>query len=103
MYVFAETMQNLIPIWRLWKLSNFQSPLSLGPSTATIVSPILNDPPLPQPPHHGNKAPWNNAPCMLKNKIKTKTKPSHVTFKLATRSISRISPQIVEWLDKSQP
>ena len=59
--------------------------------------------PLPQPPHHGNNAPWDNAPCMVKNKIKTKTKPSHVTFKFATRSIGRISPQIIEWLDESQP
>ena len=34
---------------------------------------------------------------MWTNKIKTKTKPSYVTFKLATRSIVWFSPQTIQW------
>ena len=38
------------------------------------------------------------APCMWMNKIKTKTKPCYITFKLTTRSITvRFSPQVMQW------
>ena len=51
----------------------FFHPLDLG-------RPISNDPPPPQ-----------MIPCMRTNEIKTKTKPSQVTFKLTTCSILRFS------------
>ena len=35
--------------------------------------------------------------CMWMNEIKTKTKPSHVTFKLITRYIFRFSSQTMQW------
>ena len=38
------------------------------------------------------------APCTWMNKIKTKTKPCYITFKLTTRSITvRFSPQVMQW------
>ena len=39
----------------------------------------------------------HNTPCMWTNKIKTKTKSSHVRFKLTTSSIVRFSPQTVQF------
>ena len=51
-----------------------------------LGSPISNEQTAPSP-----------LPCMLSDKIKTKTKPSHVTFKLTTRSIVRFSPQTMQW------
>ena len=44
-----------------------------------------------------NMSKWNNNRTVHVNKIKTKTKPSHVTFKLTTRSIVRFSPQTLQW------
>ena len=40
-------------------------------------------------------------PCMWRNKTKTETKPSHVTFKLSTRSIFRSSSQTIRWYSMS--
>ena len=38
------------------------------------------------------------APCLWMNKIKTKTKPCYITFKLTTRSITvRFNPQVMQW------
>ena len=37
-------------------------------------------------------------PCMWTNEIKTKTKPSHITFKLTTHSVVRFSPQKEDFL-----
>ena len=40
-------------------------------------------------------------PCMWRNKTKTETKPSHVTFKLTTRSVFRSSSQKIRWYSMS--
>ena len=40
---------------------------------------------------------WLTAPCIWTNEIKTKTKPSKVTFKLTTHSIVQFSPQTMQW------
>ena len=44
-----------------------------------------------------NKLWNNNRRCIWRNKIKTKAKPSHDTFKLNTRSIVRFNPQKMQW------
>ena len=47
----------------------------------------------PSPTNYGTVTP----PCMWTNKIETKAKPSHATFKLTTCSIDRFSPQTMPW------
>ena len=82
-------------------LSNFQDnyPLSIYvqnfPTALDLGRPILNDPiphPAPSPTNYGTAT----APCMWTNEI-NRTKPSHGTFKLTTRSIVRFNPQIMQW------
>ena len=51
---------------------------------------------------------WKNygtttTPCRWMNEIKTKTKPSHITFKLTTRSIARFVPQKCNGIIKRWP
>ena len=68
---------------------------TLCPSASKIFPPPQpktsnfrwNLPPLPLPLPINYRT--TTAPCMLTNEIKTKAKPSHVTFKLTTRSIVR--------------
>ena len=81
-----------------WNLSNFQDPpppVYLRPKVFRPLDlglPILNKA-LPPPTNYGT----TTAPCMWTNEIKTITKSSHVTFKLITRSIVRLSPQTIQW------
>ena len=84
-------------------VSNFRDPPPLCPYTSEIFLtpwPWTSNFKRIHPHHHyhhhtlSNKLCNNNCTmCMWTNKIKTKTKPSHVTFKLTTRSIVRFSPQ----------
>ena len=81
------------------KSSNFQNPLPpvhLRPQffhPLDLGRPILNE----FPPHSKTNYETTTTPCTWRNKIKTKAKPSHDTFKLNTRSTVRFSPQTMQW------
>ena len=87
-----------IHIWRPLKLSNFQDPpppVHLRPKffhPLDLGRPILNKPPTPLTNYR-----TTTSPCMWTNEIKTKIKPSHVTFKLTARSIIKV------WLHSLTP
>ena len=87
-----------IHIWRPLKLSNFQDPpalVHLRPIFFHLLDlgcPILNKPLTPLTNYQ-----TTTSPCMWTNEIKTKTKASHVTFKLTTRSIIKV------WLHSLTP
>ena len=91
-------------IWRPWKLSNFQDPPAPCPSTSKFFPPPWPwkfnfkriPPPSPPPPPSRTNYGTTAAPCKRTNKIKAKTKPIHVTFKLTTRSIVRFSPKTMQ-------
>ena len=78
----------MIHIWRPWKMSNFQDlppPLvHLRPKFFNLFTLDVQFQTIPPP--------LQMIPCIWKSEIKTKTKSSDVTFKLAMRSILRFSP-----------
>ena len=71
-------------------VQNFSTDLTLDVKFQT------NLPPPPPPPSPTNYE-TTTAPFMCTNEIKTKTKVSHVTFRLTIRSIARFSPETMQW------
>ena len=86
--------------WPPWKLSAFQNNPTLCPSTCKLFLlpwPWKSNFKWTQPPPSPTNYGITTAPCMGTNEIKTKTKPSYVTFKLTTRLIVRFNPQTMQW------
>ena len=86
-------------IWRPWILSNFQDPqplVYLWPKyfySLDLGRPIFKRT-LPPPPSPTNYV-TTTAPCIWTNEIKTRTKPSLITFKSFSRSIVWFSTKTV--------
>ena len=89
---FSHIKQGIIHIWHSWKLSNLQDSPPPSPSTSVFL-------PLSWPSTSSFKRTplLQMIPCMSTNEIKTKTKRSHASFKLTTRSVVRFSSRTVLW------
>ena len=97
---FSFTLYTLgtIPRRRPWKLSNLQyprPPVHLRPQlfhSLNLGRPVLKESFRTSPTNYGKTI----TTYMWSNKIKTKTKPGHVTFKLNTCSVVQFIPQEME-------
>ena len=89
---FSHIKQGIIHIWHPWKLSNLQDSPTPSPSTSAFLPLSWHSTSSFKRTTH-----LQMIPCMSTNKIKTKTKPSHASFKLTTRSVVRFSPRTVLW------